>query len=219
MRLRNVKNKEEILNGSKILISNPKDYCGNWKSVFGNSHAIHVEIGMGKGQFIIEMARRNPAINFIGIERYDSVVVRAVQKALDLPNLRLIRMNALEIDECFCHEVEKLYLNFSDPWPKKRHHDRRLTSSIFLKKYDSIFKGVPLIEQKTDNQELFEYSLVSLSEYGYTLKSVCLDLYRLEDLSWNVATEYEERFHKQGLPIYYVVASKDFVPEASKILK
>lgn len=208
MRLRNVKNKEQILKNSKILMEEPFNYIGKWSSVFGNNHPICIEIGMGKGKFIVEMAKRFPDINFIGIEKYDSVIARALEKVDFLPNLRMIRMNALEIDLCFHREISKIYLNFSDPWPKKRHYDRRLTSQIFLEKYDTIFKENPCIIQKTDNRDLFEYSLLSFSNCGYTLEDISLDLYSREDLSWNVATEYEERFFKRGCPIYYVYAFK-----------
>jgi len=209
MRLRNVKNKEEIMSHSKILVSDPKIYFGRWHELFGNNREIRVEIGMGKGQFIVEMAKRYPEINFIGIEKYDSVIVRALEKVDELPNLRLIRMNALEIDEVFQKEISTIYLNFSDPWPKKRHHERRLTSQTFLKKYDSIFEDNPCIIQKTDNLSLFEYSLLSLSQYGYIFKDLSFDLYKREDLAWNVPTEYEMRFHAAGFPIYYVVAGKE----------
>ena len=206
MRLRNVKNKEEILSKSKIFITNPEDYIGRWNEVFNNDNEIHVEIGMGKGSFIIEMAKRYPNINFIGIEKYDSVIVRALEKIDYLDNLRIVRMDASLIGYSFNKEVSRIYLNFSDPWPKKRHALRRLTSPVLLEKYDSIFARDKEIFQKTDNRELFEYSLVSLSEYGYTLKEVSLDLYKLEDLSFNVPTEYETKFHSKGQPIYRVVA-------------
>lgn len=209
MRLRNVKNKEEIMSHSKILVPDPKIYFGRWHELFGNNREIRVEIGMGKGQFIVEMAKRYPEINFIGIEKYDSVIVRALEKVDELPNLRLIRMNALEIDEVFQKEISIIYLNFSDPWPKKRHHERRLTSQTFLKKYDSIFEDTPCIVQKTDNLSLFEYSLLSLSQYGYIFRDLSFNLYKREDLAWNVPTEYEMRFHAAGFPIYYVVAEKE----------
>jgi len=208
MRLRNVKNKEEVLNKSKIFITNPEEYIGSWNKVFGNNNEIHIEIGMGKGSFIIEMAKRYPNINFIGIEKYDSVIVRALEKIDYLDNLRIVRMDASLIEYSFKNEVSLIYLNFSDPWPKKRHALRRLTSPVFLKKYDTVFKGNSVIYQKTDNRELFEYSLVSLSEYGYTIKEISLDLYKLEDLSFNVPTEYEIKFNNKGQPIYRTVAVK-----------
>ena len=140
MRLRNVRNKESIMAVSNIIVWNPKDKIGHWQEEFQNENPIHVEVGMGKGAFLKGMAEKYPDINFIGIEKYDSVVARAVEHIGDVPNIRIIRMNALEIDEMFNHEVERLYLNFSDPWPKKRWAKRRLTSPIFLEKYDHIFR-------------------------------------------------------------------------------
>ncbi len=126
MRLRNVKNKEEILNNSPFLIRNSSDYLGKWKELFNNSNPIYIEIGMGKGDFLIENAIKNPDINFIGIEKFDSVIARACEKVpADLKNLILVRMDALDIDKAFNKEIDRIYLNFSDPWPKKRHADRR----------------------------------------------------------------------------------------------
>lgn len=211
MRLRNVKNKEEILKQSPILITDGWQYFGRWKKVFGNDNPIYVEIGMGKGKFLIENAKRFPMINFIGIECFDSILARAVQNVEEeVKNIRILRMNALEIEKVFDQEIDRIYLNFSDPWPKKRHHNRRLTSSIFLKKYDSIFKGPKEIHMKTDNQELFEYSLLSLSQYGYQFKEISLDLHQEEPID-NIRTEYEERFVKLGNRIYKVIASKEDV--------
>ncbi len=208
MRLRNVKNKQEIMDASSYLVFNPKDYCGHWKDFFGNDHPIHIEIGTGKGRFIIEKALQNPNINFIGIEKFDSVIARALEKIPEgLPNLKMVRINALEIDEVFHHEIDTIYLNFSDPWPKKRWHKRRLTSSIFLNKYDSLFCKNPCIIQKTDNMSLFEYSICSLSENGYIIKEISLDLHHSE-IEGNIMTEYEEKFSKKGNPIYYLVAIK-----------
>ena len=207
MRLRNVKNKNEIMASSKVLILNPMDYKGKWSSVFNNDNPIHVEIGMGKGNFLIGMAEKYPDINFIGIEKYDSVIVRALEKIDFKENLKMIRMNANEIEEVFDKEISRIYLNFSDPWPKVRHHERRLTSFTFLKKYDAIFKTSPEIYQKTDNRDLFEYSIVSLSTYGYHFPFITFDLHHssVED---NVLTEYESRFVSEGLPIYFLVAKK-----------
>ena len=206
MRLRNVKNKQEIMDNSKILILNPKEYKGNWNKVFENNNEIHVEIGMGKGDFIINNALTFPDINFIGIERYDSVIARALEKIDYLPNLRMIRMNAYEIDEVFDKEIDTIYLNFSDPWPKKRHADRRLTSKIFLEKYDNLFKKDKTIIQKTDNMHLFEYSIVSLSNYNYVIKEIYLDLHKTDE--FNINTEYETKFAEIGQPIYKLVAEK-----------
>ncbi len=209
MRLRNVKNKQQIMDSSSYLVANPKDFYGKWKKVFGNSNPIHIEIGAGKGKFIIEKAMKYPDINFIGIERYDSVVARCLQKIPQgLTNLKIIRMNALEIEEVFHQEIDTIYLNFSDPWPKKRWYKRRLTSSIFLEKYDSLFQKECKIIQKTDNSSLFEYSICSLSEYGYIIKELSLDLHHSE-ITDNITTEYEERFAKKGNPIYYLVAMKN----------
>ena len=208
MRLRNVKNKQEIMNQATNLILEPKEYKNKWNEEFGNNNPIYIEIGMGKGDFIIEHAKRFPNINFIGIEKFDSVIVRAIEKVPeDLPNLRLIRMDAKEIDEVFDKEVERVFLNFSDPWPKKRHHSRRLTSHIFLNKYENIFKNEKEIVQKTDNRDLFEYSVISLSTFGYKIEDISLDLHNsnYEDI---ITTEYEKKFVSKGNNIYYLVAKK-----------
>lgn len=208
MRLRNVKNKQEIMDGSSYLVRSPEEYFGRWNEYFGNNNPIHIEIGMGKGQFIIGMALSHPEINFIGIEKYDSVIARALEKVPeDIPNLCMVRMDALEIERVFDKEVSILYLNFSDPWPKKRQTKRRLTSDVFLRKYDSIFSGDCHIIQKTDNQQLFEYSLCSLSQYGYRFEELSLDLHN-SDIEGNIMTEYEEKFSKKGQKIFRVSALK-----------
>ena len=208
MRLRNVKNKQEIMDNAINLILNPKDYKGRWKEVFNNNNPIYIEIGMGKGDFIIEHAKRYPNINFIGIERFDSVIVRAVEKITEeIPNLRLVRMDAKEIEDVFDKEISRIFLNFSDPWPKKRHHDRRLTSHIFLKKYDNLFIEKKEIVQKTDNRDLFEYSVISLSNYGYTIEDISLDLHN-SDYENIIMTEYEKKFVAKGNNIYYLVVKK-----------
>lgn len=208
MRLRNVKNAREIVNNSKYVINNPEEYIGKYKNLFGNNHDIHIEIGMGKGDFIIGMAEKYPNINFIGIEKYESVMVRAIEKleSLDLPNLKLIRMDAIEIDKVFSKEIDTIYLNFSDPWPKSRHAKRRLTSNIFLSLYDKVFENIPHVIQKTDNIGLFSYSIESLSKYGYTLERVSMDLEN-EDIE-NVLTEYEKKFMSMGIRINYLNARK-----------
>ena len=209
MRQRNVKNKQEIMDSSLYLITNPSDYCGKWNKVFNNNNPIHVEIGTGKGNFIINKAINNPDINFIGMEKVDSIIARCLQKIPDdLNNLKIIRANALDIENIFKKEVDTIYLNFSDPWPKKRWHKRRLTSNIFLEKYDSVFKKDKRIIQKTDNKDLFEYSLVSYSNYGYIIKELSFDLHNSE-VEDNIMTEYEEKFSKKGNPIYYCVVEKD----------
>lgn len=211
MRLRNVKNKEEILNNANNLLLDYHDYIGKWQELFKNDNPIDIEIGMGKGNFIIGMAKLNPDINYIGIEKFDSVIARATQKLEEpLPNLIFLRMNALEIDAAFTKIIRNIYLNFSDPWPKKRWAKRRLTSDVFLEKYDKIFKNKKTIIQKTDNRHLFEYSLESLSNYGYKLESVSLDLHKDEEkLVDNVMTEFEEKFVKAENPIYKLVATKE----------
>ncbi len=209
LRLRNVKNKEEILENTTYLEKEPESNIGKWKDVFGNKNDIHIEIGMGKGDFIIEMALTHPDINFIGIEKYSSVLARAIEKLYDkeIPNLRLIRMDANYIEKVFDKEVDTIYLNFSDPWPKKRHAKKRLTSDIFLEKYKNVFKKDNNIIMKTDNMNLFEYSLESLSRNGYVLEKVSLDLHNSE-IENNAETEYEKRFVAKGNKIYYVSAKK-----------
>ena len=207
MRLRNVKDKEEILNNCKYLIKNPEDYKGKWKSLFNNDNPICIEIGMGKGKFILENALKYKDINYIGIERFDSVMAKAIKKIPnDLDNLKLIRMNALDIDKVFSKELDLIYLNFSDPWPKKRWHDRRLTSKIFLDKYDSLFKDTKRIEMKTDNQDLFIYSLETLSSNGYALSDISFDYHKTDtDI---IMSEYEMRFSKEGKNVYHLFAQK-----------
>ena len=209
LRLRNVKNKKELIEKSKYIIKNEKEYKGRWSEVFNNSYKIYIEIGSGKGDFLIENAKTYKDINFIGIEKYDSVIARFAEKLIDtdIPNLKLIRMDAKEIDEVFDKEIDKIYLNFSDPWPKKRHSKRRLTSTCFLEKYDKIFKSTKEIEMKTDNISLFEFSLETLSNYGYVLKKVSLDLANSDVLN-NIMTEYEKKFVKNGIKINYLIAKK-----------
>ena len=205
MRLRKVKNAETTINDSIYVIKNAQSYKGKFSNLFDNDNPIHIEIGMGKGNFIINNALKYPDINFIGIEKFDSVLVRAVEKLenLNIPNLRLLQLDAITIDEIFDKEIECVYLNFSDPWPKKRHTNRRLTSPIFLKKYDSIFKDKKQIIMKTDNRHLFEYSVKSFIDYGYKINDICLNLHE-EDTSLNVKTEYEEKFISKGMTIYYI---------------
>ena len=208
MRLRNVKNKEEILNSSNFLVKDYLDYKGSWNNYFKNDNPIYIEIGMGKGKFIIENAIKYPDINFIGIEKYDSVLAKSLPKIPDnLTNLAIIRMDALNIDNVFSKEISRIYLNFSDPWPKDRHHLRRLTSKVFLEKYDSIFKDIAEIYQRTDNQQLYIYSLESLSSFGYKLSDISFDLHNSasDDL---ITTEYEDKFSSKGMPIYSLVARK-----------
>lgn len=208
MRLRNVKDAKDIVSNSKYVINNPQEYKGSFSKLFNNSNPISLEIGMGKGDFIINMAIKYPDINFIGLEKYQSIIVRATQKLenLNLNNLKLICMDAKELNEVFAKEIDTIYLNFSDPWPKKRHAKRRLTSDTFLPIYDSLFKKDKRIVQKTDNVGLFEYSIVSLSNYGYVIKDISLDLHNTS--KENIMTEYEKKFSSQGIKINYLEAIK-----------
>ena len=207
MRLRNVKGKESIISNSCYVVKDPIKYKGNWNKLFNNDNEIYIEIGMGKGKFIIDNAIKYPNINFIGIEKYDSVMARAVQKLedKDIPNLKLVIYDAFKIDELFSKEISKIYLNFSDPWPKARHEKRRLTSKVFLDKYDKIFKGDNIIVMKTDNLDLFAYSIESLSNNGYVLSDVTLNLKNNDD---NITTEYEEKFRNKKIYINRLVATK-----------
>jgi len=211
MRLRNVKNKEEIMNSSSTLVRNYKELKGRWKEVFKNNNPIYIEIGMGKGDFILGNALKYPDINFIGIEKYDSVIARAIEKIESIEeipsNLRIIRMDAKEIEEVFNKEIDRIYLNFSDPWPKKRHAERRLTSNTFLKKYESVFKSDCEIVMKTDNVNLFEFSLETLSQNKYSFLKVSLDLHN-SDVVDNIMTEYEKKFTEKGIKINYLIAKK-----------
>ena len=201
MRLKNVKGANEIIVKGTYYVDDPSNYKGNWREYFGNDNPIYIEIGMGKGDFIIENALRYKDINFIGIEKYDSVIVRAIQKSneLELDNLKIIRIDANKLDTIFDKEIDTIYLNFSDPWPKDRHAKRRLTSPIFLNIYDKVFEGRNRIVMKTDNVNLFNYSLESLSEYGYDI------IYKTNDLNCldnnNIMTEYEKRFYNLGVKI------------------
>ena len=201
MRLRNIKNADEIVNNSKYTI---KEINNN---NFDNNNPIYLEIGMGKGDFIINNAIQNPNINYIGIEKYKSVLVKAVQKLeeKELNNLKIICMDAKNINEMET-KVDLLYLNFSDPWPKKRHALRRLTSPIYLEKYENIFKNQKHIIMKTDNRNLFEYSIISFTNYGYKIEDICLDIYK-ENIENNIPTEYEKKFRDKG-PIYKIEETK-----------
>lgn len=205
MRLKHIKDADKIINKSAYIIENPEEYKGKWNKLFNNENNIEIEIGTGKGKFIIEKAIQNPNINFIGIEKYDSPLVSAVKKLeeRDINNLRLICYDALNIENIFDREISKIYLNFSDPWPKKRHTKRRLTSDRFLEKYDLIFKDTKRIETKTDNDDLFEYSCESLTNYGY--KIIEKDTNHIS----NITTEYEDKFRNIGKNINYINVVKD----------
>ena len=209
MRLKNIKGASEKILLGKYFINNPTEYKGRWHKLFNNNNPIYIEIGMGKGNFIIKNALNNPNINYIGIEMYDSVILRAVEKTneLELNNLYLVRMDARLIEDIFDKEIDLIYLNFSDPWPKDRHAKRRLTSPRFLERYDKIFKGNNIIIMKTDNNPLFEYSMQSLTEYGYTLSNVTRDLHH--DKENIITTEYEDKFTNMGININYLEARKE----------
>lgn len=203
MRLKKIKGAQDIISKSPYIIMSPEDYYGKYQELFNNNQPIRVEIGTGKGDFIIALAKKYPHINFIGIEKFDSVLIRVVQKqdVENLPNLRLICMDALNIDKIFKQEIECIYLNFSDPWPKKRHERRRLTSPIFLEKYSHVFKDKGHIIMKTDNRSLFEYSLMTLVNNSYKINKLSLDLHH-SDIEDNIPTEYESRFVLEGKVIY-----------------
>lgn len=208
MRLRKVKNAyEDLCKDSKYFISNPKDYKNKWNElVFKNDNPIHIEVGCGKGQFMMGLAKHFPNINFIAIEKYDSVLIRTLEKALtyDIPNLRLVLLDANQLTEVFeKEEVSRIYLNFSDPWPKKRHAKRRLTSYIYLDIYKQILPINGEIFQKTDNRGLFESSLESFSQNNWYLSNISLDLHKTD--TFNIMTEYEEKWSPKG-PIYRLEA-------------
>ncbi|MGI2326303.1 tRNA (guanosine(46)-N7)-methyltransferase TrmB [Planococcus sp. YIM B11945] len=201
---------ELIESHPEIVIPQPETVKGKWQEEFDNSNPLHIEAGTGKGRFIVGMAKMNPEINYIGIELFDSVIVTALERVLEeeggIPNLRLLKVNAKEMASFFEKgEVDRVYLNFSDPWPKTRHAKRRLTHETFLRLYESVLPANGEIHFKTDNRGLFEYSLTSISEYGMLLKDVSLDLHANEP-EWNIMTEYEEKFSKKGQPIYRMEA-------------
>ena len=208
MRIRNLANASEIVSNSKYLIENPEVYRDKWQSVFKNSNPISLEVGTGKGNFIIDMSIKTYCVNFVVLEKYTSVIARALQKCEDLKldNLVFINGDALNLDKWFNKEIDTIYLNFSDPWPKMRHAKRRLTSEIFLSLYDKVFKDTCKIVQKTDYSILFESSIISLSNYGYKIEDISLDLWSTDKIYSE--TEYEHKFRLQGDKIYYLRAVK-----------
>lgn len=215
MRLRNIPGAGGAVKKSKYVIQEPKQYKGRYTEVFGTSNPIRIEIGMGKGQFIIEMAKRNPNVSFIGIELYESVLFRALQKMERLENegeapqnLRFMCINARELSDVFGpEEIDRIYLNFSDPWPKERHAKRRLPGRDFLRIYDTFLKKDGFLEFKTDNENLFEFALSELPEAKWAPKKIIYDMYKgPRKPEGNVMTEYEEKFASAGKPIYqYIV--------------
>ena len=210
MRLRNITGSREVIAASAYVVHEEKECRGKWREIFGNSRPVHIEIGMGKGKFLHTMARLHPEINYVGIEKYSSVLLRAIQKMEEeeLPNLKFIRMDAEEITEVFAPgEVERIYLNFSDPWPKERHARRRLTSHPFLERYAAVLAADGRLEFKTDNQDLFTFSLDEIAASGWRLVSSTRDLHHDPALSQdNVMTEYEEKFSSLGNPICKLTA-------------
>ena len=213
MRLRNVTGSREVIAACDYVIHNERECRGKWKEIFGNDHPIRIEIGMGKGRFIMDLARQNPDINYIGIEKYSSVLIRGIQKleADPLPNLYFIRMEAEEITTVFAEgEVDRIYLNFSDPWPKDRHAKRRLPSREFLRRYDEILIPDGVIEFKTDNHDLFQFALEELEPAGWKILQMTEDLHHnAKMMEGNVMTEYEERFSSKGNPICKYVIAKE----------
>lgn len=212
MRLRNIAGSREVIGESRFVVKESElNQCpGKWKEIFGNENPVFAEIGMGKGRFLMDMAKLHPDVNFIGIEKYSSVLLRAIQKmeAIEeeggaLPNVRFIRMDAEDIADVFAEgELDRIYLNFSDPWPKERHAKRRLPSRQFLARYDRILKKDGVIEFKTDNRELFDFAVEELAPAGWRVRELTYDLHGDERLcEGNVMTEYEERFSSQGNPI------------------
>lgn len=205
MRLRNKPwAKDKLATHPQYVIGNPEECKGKWDNVFGNNNPIHIEVGTGKGRFVTGMAKANPEINYIGIELSDSVIVAALDRAIeaDIPNVKLLNVNAKNLRDYFDKgDVDRVYLNFSDPWPKTRHEKRRLTYKTFLQMYEDILIDGGEIHFKTDNRGLFEYSLRSFSEYGLLLTYVSLDLHN-SDFEGNIMTEYEEKFSQMGYPIY-----------------
>ncbi len=212
MRLKNVPGAREAIAESTFCIQEDRqqELKGHWQSVFPEKQPLHIEIGMGKGQFLYGMALAHPDINYLGIEKYSSVLLRAIQKmeAAPLPNLRFLRMDAEEICNVFAPgEIDRIYLNFSDPWPKDRHAKRRLPSRQFLARYDQILAKAGVIEFKTDNQGLFDFALEELEPAGWTPLLVTRDLHSDPEASeGNIMTEYEEKFSAMGNPIYkYII--------------
>ena len=205
MRLRNITGSREVIAENEYVVHDYKEHRGKWSEIFGNDNPIRIEIGMGKGRFIMDQARVNPDVNFVGIEKYSSVLLRALQKMEEdpLPNVMFIRMDAEEITEVFGEgEVDRIYLNFSDPWPKDRHAKRRLPSRAFLERYDVILKKDGVLEFKTDNVDLFAFAEQELEESKWSEVAVTYDLHNDPVMNeGNIMTEYEEKFSSKGNPI------------------
>ena len=209
MRLRHIPGAEQMIEENPHVVHGAKEKKGTWQQIFGNDHPIRIEVGMGKGQFILEQASRNPDVNFVGIEKYSTVLLKAIRKReqMELSNIYFLCEDARELAEIFGPgEVERIYLNFSDPWPKARHAKRRLTSKEFLARYEKILKKEGTVEFKTDNRGLFEFSLEEVRDSDWNLEVCTFDLHHDEELvKGNVMTEYEEKFSSMGNPICKMV--------------
>lgn len=211
MRLRHIQGSEEEIANSPYVIQNPQEKKGLWNEVFGNGNPIEIEVGMGKGRFIMDLALKNLDINYVGIERYPSVLLRGLQKRaqMEVSNIYFMCIDAKMLPEIFeSGEVNRIYLNFSDPWPKDRHAKRRLTSEEFMAVYDKVLAVDGVVEFKTDNRGLFDYSLESIPRAGWTVKEYTYDLHHSEMGEGNVMTEYEEKFSSMGNPIFKLIASR-----------
>ncbi len=209
MEYNKIKNADKIISKSPYLISNPTNYKNKWDIVFNNNNPIHLELGMGRGDFIINMAKKFPKINFIGIELNESQMVKAVDRLVNqnLPNLKLINMDASQLDKVFGKEITTIYLTFSEPWPKRIDEKKRFTHESYLKLYDKVFKRDKHIILKTDNKGFFAYSLETLSAYWYIFDTVSLDLHHDERQIFNIMTDFEQKYFEENRPIYYLDAS------------
>lgn len=215
MRLRNIPRADSTLQAHKLVIKSPEAQRGCWRQVFGNQNPVYIEIGMGKGQFLLNMAKTYPEINFVGIERYSSVLLRAVERMdteeyQGLTNIRFVCMDARELENVFAPgEVGRIYLNFSDPWPKARHARRRLTSTEFLARYEKVLASEGQVEFKTDNTPLFDFSLEQVKEAGWKLIAHTYDLHHNKEMNrGNIMTEYEEKFSSKGNPINKLIIKR-----------
>lgn len=212
MRLRNIPGATEHLTESPYVLNEPDQYKGAWKEKFGNDHPLHVEIGTGKGRFIVQLAEEHPEINYIGIEKFSSVLLRAVQKQEEkqLPNLIFIRYEAELLDNLFDEqEVDRIYLNFSDPWPKKAHAHRRLPSKEFLRRYSKVLADDGTVEFKTDNRDLFDFAVEEVEQGGFKIVAITYDLHNDPTMNvGNIMTEYEERFSGKGNNICKYILEK-----------
>lgn len=212
MRLRHIPGAEEEIAKSPYVIQDPREHKGRWNQVFGNDNPVMIEVGMGKGKFLMELAGANPDINYVGIEMYSSVPLKAIRKRKDtrLSNLWFLRVDARTLADIFAFgEVHKIYLNFSDPWPKDRHAKRRLTSPEFMAVYDKILTAQGTVEFKTDNRQLFDYSLESIPGAGWTVQMHTFDLHHSPYMEGNVMTEYETKFSGEGKPICKLIAARE----------